>query len=95
MRNIRGIAPYLPREGPAINDDGRNSYISYFCKKLLDSQCLGTLKSRILSWEKWSNLVRGRKLFSHDMTSDNNLCIAPYLPREGPETIFSSFYFYY
>ena len=49
MRNIRGIAPYLPREGPAINDDGRNSYISYFCKKLLDSQCLGTLKSRILS----------------------------------------------
>ena len=29
---IHCIRTYLPREGPEINDDGRNSYISYFVK---------------------------------------------------------------
>ena len=28
------IDTYLPREGPGINDDGINSYISYFCKEI-------------------------------------------------------------
>ena len=28
------IATYLPREGTGINDDGINSYISYFCKEI-------------------------------------------------------------
>ena len=87
------IVTYLPREGPGINDDGINSYISYFCKEIARFEVFRNSiepQTRMFEGELALpiHLARGRKLTQLlvAILAVTSLCISTYLPREGTET---------
>ena len=67
------IVTYLPREGPGINDDGINSYISYFCKEIARFEVFRNSiepQTRMFEGELALpiHLARGRKLSPFQVT---------------------------